>query len=170
MSHERDETRLELASFEVGGQLFAIDVQQVREIVRCQAVTPLPRAPGLIEGVIDLRGAVIPVLDAGRALGTTPVADGPRARIAVVEVDGLVFGLRVDGADDVVAVAGHEIGEPPPLVAQAGYEMVRAVVRREGARPALLLSLEHLLERVYQSALGGAAECRAAATGPPGGG
>jgi len=150
-----DESRIELACFEVHGQLFGIDVQQIREIVRSQTVTPLPRAPGLIEGVMDLRGAIIPVIDAGRALGDRPSSEGPRARIAVLELDGLVFGLRVDAAADVVAVAAGDIGEPPPLVSHAGYEVVRAVVRRAEGLPTLVLSLEHLLERVYRSALGG---------------
>lgn len=160
-----DEGRIELACFEVHGQLFGIDVQQIREIVRSQTVTPLPRAPGLIEGVVDLRGTIIPVVDAGRALGDRPSAEGPRARIAIVEVDGLVFGLRVDGAADVIAVAAGDVGEPPPLVAHAGYDAVRAVVRREG-KPTLVLSLEHLLERVYRSALGGRAVAEAEGAEP----
>jgi len=150
-----DDVRIELACFEVHGQIFGIDVQQIREIVRSQTVTPLPRAPGLIEGVIDLRGAIVPVIDAGRALADRPTVEGPRARIAIVEVDGLVFGLRVDAAADVVAVAAADVGEPPPLVAHAGYDAVRAVVRREGGKPTLVLSLENLLESVYRSALGG---------------
>jgi len=148
-----DDDRVELACFEVRGQLFGIDVQQIREIVRSQVVTPLPQAPGLIEGVIDLRGAIIPVVDLGRALGGEPIEHGRRARIAIVEVEGLVFGLRVDAAADVLAVAAADIDAPPPLVAQAGYDAVRAVVRREGEDPALVLSLEHLLESVYRSAL-----------------
>jgi purine-binding chemotaxis protein CheW len=148
-----DDDRVELACFEVRGQLFGIDVQQIREIVRSQVVTPLPKAPGLIEGVIDLRGTIVPVIDLGRALCDLPSAEGPRARIAIVEVDGLVFGLRVDAAADVLAVAGSDVQGPPALVAQAGYDAVRAVVRREGAQPALVLSLEHLLESVYRSAL-----------------
>jgi purine-binding chemotaxis protein CheW len=150
-----DDDRVELACFEVHGQQYGIDVQHIREIVRAQTVTPLPRAPGLIEGVIDLRGAIVPVIDAGRALGDRPSAAGPRARIAILELDGLVFGLRVDGAADVVAVAAGDVGEPPPLVSHAGYDAVRAVVRRAGALPTLVLSLEHLLESVYRSALGG---------------
>ena len=148
-----DDDRVELACFEVRGQLFAIDVQQIREIVRSQAVTPLPRAPGLIEGVIDLRGTIVPVIDLGRALCGQPSAEGTRARIAIVEVEGMVFGLRVDAAADVLAVAGSDVDAPPPLVAQAGYDAVRAVVRREDSGPALVLSLEHLLENVYRSAL-----------------
>lgn len=154
MSAVLDDDRIELACFEVGGQLYGIDVQHIREIVRAQTVTPLPRAPGLIEGVIDLRGAIVPVIDAGRALLDQPSVEGGRARIAVLELDGLVFGLRVDAAADVVAVAAADVGEPPPLVAHAGYDTIRAVVRRAEGRPTLILSLETLLERVYRSALG----------------
>lgn len=155
MSPAVDDARVELACFEVHGQQYGIDVQHIREIVRAQTVTPLPRAPGLIEGVIDLRGAIVPVIDAGRALGDRPSQEGPRARIAILELDGLVFGLRVDAAADVVAVAAGDVGEPPPLVSHAGYETVRAVVRRAEGLPTLVLSLEHLLESVYRSALGG---------------
>jgi purine-binding chemotaxis protein CheW len=157
VSGARDDSGIELACLEVHGQFYGVDVQQVREIVRSQVVTPLPQAPGLIEGVIDLRGAIVPVVDLGRALVHRASREGPRARIAIVEVDGLVFGLRIDAAADVVAVEAGGIGEPPPLVAQAGYEAVRAVVRRAGDHPILVLSLEHLLERIFRSALGGGA-------------
>ena len=91
-----DETRIELACLEVRGQVYGVDVQQVREIVRAQALTPLPRAPELVEGVIDLRGVIVPVVDLGRALGGAPIADSAASRIAIVEVDGMAFGLRAD--------------------------------------------------------------------------
>jgi len=161
-----DEGRVELACFEVHGQHYGVEVQHIREIVRAQTVTPLPRAPGLIEGVIDLRGVIVPVIDAGRALAGRPTADGPRARIAILELDGLVFGLRVDAAADVIAVPAGDVGAPPPLVAQAGYDTVQAVVRRADGLPTLVLSLEHLLERVYRSAADGG-EARPGGAEPP---
>ncbi len=58
-----------LACFEVKGQLYALEVTAVREIVRMQPIAPLPNAPSLIEGVVDLRGAVVPILDLSRVLG-----------------------------------------------------------------------------------------------------
>jgi purine-binding chemotaxis protein CheW len=166
-----DDRRFELACFELHGQVYGVDVQQIREIVRSQAVTPLPRAPGLVEGVIDLRGTIVPVVDLGRGLGGSPCGDGPQARIAIVEVEGLVFGLRVEGASDVAAVAAAEVEEPPPLVTQTGYQAVRAVVRRDAGQPVLVLSLEHLLECIYRSALSpdvaaGGALSRAGEDGP----
>jgi hypothetical protein len=65
-----------------------------------------------------------------------------------------------------VAVAASEIGDAPPLVAHAGYEIVRAVIRRAGERPTLVLSLEHLLECVYRSALAHGAPAEAKAPEP----
>jgi purine-binding chemotaxis protein CheW len=147
------DNRVTLGCFEVGGHTYALDVSQVREIVRWQPVTPLPNAPALIEGVVDLRGAVVPVVDLGRALGGTPVASGPRARIAVTEVDGLVMGLAVDAAVEVVSIDVAQLDDPPALATNTGYDMTRAVVRRPGEEPILVLSLEHVLEGVYRSAL-----------------
>jgi purine-binding chemotaxis protein CheW len=147
------DTQVELACLEVRGQVFGVEVQQIREIVRAQTLTPLPNAPFLIEGVIDLRGTIVPVVDLGRALGGAPVDADMKARIAIVEVDGLVFGLRAGGASDVLPVAASDVQSPPALVAQAGYEAVRAVVRRRGEPPVLVLSLEHVLESVYRSGI-----------------
>lgn len=149
---------LELACFEAGGRVYGVEVMQIREIVRSQEVTALPRAPRLIEGVIDLRGTVVPVLDLGRALDGEPVPEGPSARIAVLEVDGMVFGLRVEAAVDVASVEAGAVQETPALATQAGYDAVRAIARRPGAPPVLVLSLEHLLEAVYRSALPGSGD------------
>ncbi len=143
---------VELACFGVGGQVYGVDVLQIREIVRWQTVTPLPKAPALIEGVIDLRGDIVPVIDLGVALGGERVEDTIDARIAVLDVDEMVFGLRVEVAVDVISAQASAIEEPPALATQAGYEAVRAVVRREGDAPVMVLSLEHLLESVYRSA------------------
>jgi purine-binding chemotaxis protein CheW len=142
-----------LATFRVGNAVYALDVAHVREVVRWQPVTLLPMAPRLIEGVIDLRGAVVPVVDLGRVHGAAAVAAGSSARIAIVAEGGLVMGLAVDAALEVMSVDPTELEDPPALATQAGYDAVRAVVRRPSAAPVLLLSLEHILESVYRSAL-----------------
>jgi len=147
------ESRVKLALFRVGSADYALDVANVREVVRWQTITPLPVAPRLIEGVIDLRGAVVPVVDLGRVLGMPAVAASGISRIAIVESDGLVMGLAVDAAVEVMSVDVAALEEPPALATQAGYDAARAVVRRSGSAPVLVLSLEHVLEAVYRSAL-----------------
>jgi purine-binding chemotaxis protein CheW len=138
---------LELACFGVNGQLYALDVRQVREVARCPVLVALPQAPPLIEGVVELRGRVVPVVDLGRALRGVPVADA-ESRVALVEAEGLVFGLRVGREADVVRVEPSALEETPALASRAGYELVRAVVRRADGPPLLWLSLEHLLARI----------------------
>jgi purine-binding chemotaxis protein CheW len=147
------QNQVTLGCFEVAGRAYAIDVAYVREVVRWQPVTPLPRAPELIEGVIDLRGAVVPVIDLGRALVGEAVTVGTRTRIAVVEVENLVMGLAVDAAIEVLPVNASAMEDPPSLATHAGYDAARAVVRRPDAEPILVLSLEHLLESIYRSSL-----------------
>lgn len=147
------ESSVDLACFETRGRVYGIDVLQIREIVRSQEVTPLPKAPELIEGVIDLRNVVIPVIDLGHALCGDRSEEGPASRIAILEVDSMVLGLRVDAAVDVISVDAGSVDEPPALATHAGYDAVRAVVRRPGASPVLVLSLENLLESIYRSAL-----------------
>lgn len=147
-----------LACFEVKDQICAIEVEYVREIVRIMQITPLPDAPALIEGVIDLRGAVIPVLDLVRVLNRGTASNGMDARIIVLEVDDLVFGLWVDAATDVLALDVHQMEDVPDLARHAGYDAVRNVVRRAGQPPIMVLAVDRLVENIYRSALSGITE------------
>jgi purine-binding chemotaxis protein CheW len=147
------QNHVNLACFETSGQLYALDVSQVREIVRTQTITPLPMSPSLIEGVIDLRGAVIPVIDLARVIGRERAEETEQSRIVVLEFDGLVFGLCVEAATDVLSLDASNLEDVPALASHAGYDAVRHVVRRPEDTPVMVLSLEHLLENVYRSAL-----------------
>ena len=155
-----NEAHLELACFEIADQTVGIDVLQIREIIRSQEITPLPMAPTLIEGVIDLRGKVIPIVDLGRALGRGCSEGADSARIAIVGLDELVFGLRVDAAVDVISANPATVEGPPALASASGSGSVRAIVRRKDAPPVMVLSLEAILETVYCSNPCGVKESR----------
>jgi purine-binding chemotaxis protein CheW len=142
-----------LACFEAQGRSYALDVVLVREIVRTQEVTPLPNAPELIEGVVELRGGLVPVLDLSRVLGGDRSEVTSRSRIVVIDCDGLLLGLCVDEATDVLSIDPALLEDVPDLATQAGYSVVRGVVRREGAPPVMVLAVETILENVYRSAL-----------------
>jgi len=150
-------SRVLLGCFEVGGRLLAIDVAQLREVVRFEPPTALPGAPPPIEGVIDLRGALVPVVDLGHLLGGEKLRPGPRSRIAVAEIDGLAIGLCVDAALEILSVEAAALGAPPALAVQSGCVATRAIVRRSGEPPLALLSLEHVLETLHRAALAGGA-------------
>ena len=142
-----------LGCFQVDGCCYGLDVARIREVVRWEPVTPLPKAPALIEGVIDLRGAVIPVIDLGRLLADKPTEATNQARTVILDIDGLVVGLCVEAATDVLSLDVADLEDVPDLAAHTGYEAVRHVIRRSGEAPVMMLSLEHIVESVYRSAL-----------------
>lgn len=148
-----NENQVNLACFEVKGQAYALDVSQVKEIVRFQEITPLPLAPALIEGVIDLRGAVIPVIDLERMLAGGRTEETAQSRIVVLDCDGMVVGLCVGAATDVLSLDVSALEDVPDLASHAGYDAVRHVVRRDDEAPVMVLSVDNILESVYRSAL-----------------
>jgi purine-binding chemotaxis protein CheW len=145
------ERELALACFRVGERAIALDLAALRGVVRWQPATPLPGAPALIEGVIELRGGMVPVVDLGRVLGGEPVRGGPRARVAVAEVEGLLLGLAVDAALQVSQAPAAALLAPPEVATRSGRALGRALWRRPAAEPVLVLSLEAVLERVRGS-------------------
>jgi purine-binding chemotaxis protein CheW len=155
-----------LACFEIKGQIYAIEVEYVREIVRVLEITPLPNAPSLIEGVIDLRGTVIPVMDLGRVLNRGSGSTEMHARIIVLEADGLALGVWVDAATDVLTLDANRLEAVPDLAIQAGYEAIRYVVRRPDEAPIMVLSVDGLIENIYRSALPAVQPGAGPGTGP----
>jgi purine-binding chemotaxis protein CheW len=152
-----DRSTVKLACFEVGDATYALEVECVREIVRMAEITPLPNAPALIEGVIDLRGSLIPVLDLARMLGRGVGSSNDRARVAVLDFGGLVFGLWVDAATEVLTLDASRLEDVPDLATHTGYDAVCSMVRRESEPPVMVLSLDHLIETIYRSAPSGSA-------------
>lgn len=148
-----ESSTMNLACFEIKGQPYAIDISYVLEIVRTMQISPLPNAPSLIEGVIDLRGSVIPVVDLVRVLSRGKADTGLNSRIIVLEVEGLVLGIQVDAATDVLSFDTQHMEDVPDLATHAGYDAVRHVVRRPNETPIMVLSVEALIENIYRSAL-----------------
>lgn len=100
----------QLAVFQLGGQDYAIDILAVKEIVARGPVTPVPNAPAGLEGVIELRGAILPVVDLAQVLG---LASGARARVILVRQGDAVIGLTVDGVREVVRLPPDRLGPAP---------------------------------------------------------
>ncbi len=149
-----EENEIQLGCFEVGGNIYAIEVSQIREIVRWIEPTPLPKAPALIQGVVDLRDALIPIVDLGLALGGEAAKEVGTSRIVIVDIDDMVLGLRVDNATEVMVTSVQSLETAPALATHSGYDAIRGAIRRAGESPVMVLSLEDILETVFRSAIG----------------
>lgn len=104
--------RYELITFGIAGQLFGLDIMTIKEIRAWSPVTRLPHVPGYVAGVVNLRGAVLPVIDLSVRLGWGPTKTTPRNPIIVTEHEGQSRGLIVHDVSDIVAVARDELQQP----------------------------------------------------------
>ena len=146
----------QLVVFELGAELYAVDIARVHEIIRLQSITRVPRSPAYVEGVINLRGKVIPVMDLRRRFGL-PVAEHTRAsRIVVVEIGEQVVGIIVDAVSEVLRVTASLIEPPSPVVAGVDSEYLEAIARLP-ERLLILLDLDRLLARDERAGLDHAA-------------
>lgn len=154
---------VDLACFELAGQAYAVPIARVREILTTPRLTPLPDAPAVIEGMIDLRGTLIPIVDLASLIAREEAPAGPRNRTVVVEARGLIVGFRVDRATRVLEVTADAIETIPELMREAGCVVVGAVVRRKDGPPILVLELDALIDRVVGSGKGASAREEVAA-------
>jgi purine-binding chemotaxis protein CheW len=102
---------IKLVTFRVGKDLFALDIMRIREIVRPLKVTPVPKSPGAMLGVVDMRGQVLPVFDLRRRFDLPPLAENEEehARTLIVAISGRILGIRVDEVLEVVTVKRRDM-------------------------------------------------------------
>jgi purine-binding chemotaxis protein CheW len=144
--------QVQLVTFKVGGEEFGLDVFSVHEILRWQGVTPVPRAPAFVEGVLDVRGAVVPVIDLRRRFEVREYGHDDETRIVLVEFGGERLGLVVDSVTEVLRAPETAISAPPAYIKGLAAEFVRGIVRLEG-RLVILLDLDRILSSEERIAL-----------------
>nr|WP_281384818.1 chemotaxis protein CheW [Novosphingobium piscinae] len=103
----------ELITFQVEGQVFALDIMAIREIRAWTPATRLPRVPSYVAGVVNLRGTVLPVIDLAARLGWTPVEATPRHAIIVTQLGSRQTGLIVESVSDIVTIDTDTLQAPP---------------------------------------------------------
>ncbi|WP_374713404.1 chemotaxis protein CheW [Symbiobacterium terraclitae] len=130
--------------FRMDDQLYGADIAVVREVSYLTPVTRLPNAPHYVEGVIDLRGEVMPIIDLRKRLGLPGrPADGD-TRIMVLSAGGITAAVIVDGVEQVISIDADTIAQPDSSVAVAGQDYVYGVARMDG-RLVVLIDLSRLL-------------------------
>jgi purine-binding chemotaxis protein CheW len=144
--------QVQLVTFRVGGEEFGLDVFAVHEILRYGGVTPVPRAPEFVEGVLDVRGSVVPVVDLRRRFETAEQPHDEETRIVLVEFGGERLGLVVDSVTEVLRAPETAISAPPAFIRGLAAEFVRGIVRLQD-RLVILLDLERILSSQERIAL-----------------
>ena len=133
-----------LATFFLAREEYGVEVKLVQEIIRVSEITPVPRAPDSIKGVINLRGRIIPVIDLKRKLGLGDVDLGRRARIVVVRLRERLVGLLVDAASQVLKVPVSSIDPAPEAVVEIDADYIRGVAKLPD-RLIILMDLQKIL-------------------------
>ncbi len=134
----------QLVAFRLDAESFGIHVATVREIVTMQPITHVPGAPRFVEGVINLRGQIVPVVDLRRRFGMPEAERNAETRIVVAEVSDCVVGLVVDSVTEVLTVSGSDVEPPSPAIAGPRSLFIRGLAK-VGDKLLVLLSLDHLL-------------------------
>lgn len=137
---------LQIVGFRVGRETFGVPISLVHEIVRVPEITAVPEAPDYVEGVINLRGKIISVLDLRKRFGEKQVTPSKKNRILVVEVDGKMVGLIVDAASEVLKVSDSEIDVPPHINQNGDLNFVTGVGKLRG-RLIIMIDLTKVLQQ-----------------------
>jgi len=144
---------LQLVSFNLDTEEFGVDIGAVQEIVRMPEITKVPRSPDFVEGVVNLRGKIIPVVDLRKRF-RLPVGEATKStRIIIVTVGGKTVGMIVDGVSEVLRLDAASVEPTPEMVASAiDAAFLKGIAKLEG-RLLILLDLDLILNQEEARAL-----------------
>jgi purine-binding chemotaxis protein CheW len=133
--------------FSVANEELGLDISCVREILRPQAVYPLPKTPPFIEGVINLRGHIVPLIDLRKRLNAKQIEDENKRRIIVCRVNKSTVGLTVSSLKEIIALSEENIRPTPDVVSMQMEADVISGIATLGKRMIAILDLEHILTK-----------------------
>lgn len=136
---------LHIVGFQVGRETYGVSITSLHEIVRVPEITAVPDAPDYMEGVINLRGKIVSVIDLRKRLGEKKVTSSRRNRILVIEHKGRLAGLIVDSASEVLKIPASDVEESPTSLQEGGINCVTGLGKYKG-RLIVLLDMSKLLD------------------------
>lgn len=143
---------LQLVIFDLAQETFGVDISVVESIIKMQEITKVPRSPEFVEGVTNLRGKVLPVMDLRKRLGMAAEVSTKDSRIVVIDLHDTYIGMIVDSVNEVLRINAEAVEPPPPMVASIDTEFMRGIAKLDG-RLVILLDLEKVLTVDEESAL-----------------
>ncbi|MGD0438123.1 MAG: chemotaxis protein CheW [Bryobacteraceae bacterium] len=141
----KDESQL--VTFLLKEEEFGFDIMSVQEIIRLPKMAKVPRTPAYVDGIANLRGVVLPVIDMRTRFGMERAEETDRTRVLVVDIDGVKTGLRVDRVKQVTSVLRSEIEPPPAAIRGTSSDYLEGVVKLDnGQRIVMALNAAHVCE------------------------
>jgi purine-binding chemotaxis protein CheW len=150
---------LHLIGFSIGRETFAVPIERVHQIVGVPEITAVPDSPDCVEGVINLRGKIVSIVDLRKRFGEKEIRSHRKNRVLVVEVEGKMVGLIVDSASEVLKIPHSDIEQPPNVFEEGELNYVTGVGKLNG-RLIILVDLAKVLQRGELRRVGEFAESR----------
>ncbi len=144
MSNENVGTEQQLVVFDLSGESYGISIESVREIIRLQEITKVPRTPEFVEGVINLRGKVIPVVELRKRFGLEAKERDQDNRIVNVDIGGHEIGMVVDAVTEVLRISSNQVEPPSSVITTADSGYLRGIAKLDD-RLIILLDLDQVL-------------------------
>ncbi len=136
---------LQLVVFKLGKEEYGVDIAKVQEIVRIQEITHIPQAPPFVEGIVNLRGQIIPIIDLKKRFNLEcKEGDEKEKRVIVVNIGGQIIGIVVDNVSEIIRIPKDKVEPPPPIVAGIESEYIDGVGKLD-KRLIILLNIEKIL-------------------------
>lgn len=144
MAEEQSNEERQVVVFDLAQQHYGVEISSVREIIRFQEITSVPDSPPSVEGIINLRGGVIPVVDLRKRFGLVVTAATAQSRIVVMEIDGADVGVVVDAVAEVLRIPANSIEATSPVVTTAESFYISGIAKIED-QLLILLDLDRAL-------------------------
>jgi purine-binding chemotaxis protein CheW len=141
---ETQRTAIQLACFRVGDQMYSLDILRIKEVIRPLKLTPVPKAPAFIEGVINLRGAVLPVVDLRKRFDQPVSQNNNKTRILICVLNKKIIGLIVDEVLEVKSFTRNEIQPAPRFIKGLDTDYFLGVCQRNDDL-VMIMNLEKIL-------------------------
>lgn len=142
------DTQHQLVTFQLGEELYGIDIMDVKEIVRVQNVRPIPNAPVYVEGIFNLRKEIIPIINLHKRFhlkkSVLTEEDELLSGFVIIDIDGMKLGIIIDRVSRVVTIKQEEVQPPPQMLTGIGTEYIRGVVRQEHGGYLIILEIRDL--------------------------
>ncbi|MDR2952221.1 MAG: chemotaxis protein CheW [Treponema sp.] len=125
----------QLVTFQLGEELYGVNIMDVKEIVRVQAIRPIPNAPAYVEGIFNLRSEIIPIINLHKRFHLKKLVSSEEDELLsgfiILDIDGMKLGIIIDRISRVVTIEREDIQPPPQMFSGIGAEYIQGVIRQE---------------------------------------